>query len=232
MNKITFLSESFNNISNDWKLFLQLNCWGILSSIDDTLSELSKENIIYPPSSQMLRVLEKPCDFYKVIIIGQDPYHGAGEANGLAFAVNSGIKVPPSLRNIYKELISEFNPIFANYDGTLLNAWEQQGVMLLNATLSVIKDKANSLSGIGWQEVTDKIIKHISDNNEHCVFILWGNFARNKKSLINLGKHLVLEGVHPSPLSASRGFFGCNHFIMANEYLIKTKQSPIDWLSN
>lgn len=230
--KLDYLTDSFSRISPDWQLFLENNCWDTLLSIDGKLSELSKTEAIYPPKEQMLRVLEKPCDFYKIIIIGQDPYHGENEANGLAFAVNSGIKTPPSLRNIFKELVNEFNPIFADYDGRLLNSWESQGVMLINATLTVIKDQANSLSKIGWQVVTDKIIQHINDNNHNCVFILWGNFARSKKALIDVNKHLVLEGVHPSPLSASRGFFGCNHFKLANEYLAKTNQTEIMWLSN
>ncbi|MDD3265551.1 MAG: uracil-DNA glycosylase [Burkholderiales bacterium] len=229
--KLNYLADSFNKISSDWQLFLEDNCCDQLSFVDGKLTELSKVETIYPPSEQTLRVLEKPCNFYKVVIIGQDPYHGENEANGLAFAVNSGIKTPPSLRNIFKELVNEFNPVFANYDGTLLNKWESQGIMLINATLTVIKDQANSLSHIGWQEITDKIIKQISTNNQNCVFILWGNFARNKKTLIDKNKHLVLEGVHPSPLSASRGFFGCDHFKLTNEYLIKTSQTPINWLS-
>lgn len=230
--RLNYLANSFNKASPDWQLLLEDNCGDILSSIDDTLSTLSESEVIYPPREQIFRVLENPCGFYKVVIIGQDPYHGDGEANGLAFAVNSGIKIPPSLRNIFKELISELNPVFTNYDGTLLNTWESQGIMLINATLTVIKDRANSLSKIGWQEVSDKVIKQISDNNQNCVFILWGNFARSKKILIDTNRHLILEGVHPSPLSASRGFFGCNHFKLANEYLIKTSQAPINWLPN
>ena len=163
------------------------------------------------------------------MILGQDPYHGAGEANGLAFSVNSDIKIPPSLRNIYKELELEFGN--AQIDsGDMLISWANQGVLLLNATLTVIKDKPNSLADIGWQAVTDKITSEISKKASNVVFMLWGSFAQKKADLIDGARHCILSTTHPSPLSAYRGFLGCNHFKLANEYLVKNNKKPIVWI--
>ncbi len=228
--KLNFLAESWKSIAPQWQDFLKQSSQHELCAIDCELTRLAQKHTIYPPAKETLRGLINPPSMIKVIILGQDPYHGDGEANGLAFAVNPGIKTPPSLRNIFKELINEYNPTLFAPTAMLLNSWEQQGVLLLNACLSVIKDQANSLANIGWHTITDRIIQHISDTNQHCVFLLWGNFARSKKNLIDTNKHLILEAAHPSPLSASRGFFGCNHFKLANQYLASHQIEEINWL--
>lgn len=163
----------------------------------------------------------------KVVIIGQDPYHEVGQAHGLCFSVNKGIKVPPSLVNIYKELNSDLNCYIPN--NGYLKKWADQGVLLLNAVLTVRAGYAASHSKLGWQEFTDSIIKKVNEKDNPVVFMLWGNYARSKKELITNPKHLILETVHPSPLSASRGFFGCKHFSKANEYLKKNNIKEIDW---
>lgn len=228
--KLHFLAESWKTIAPQWQDFLKQSLEHELCLIDDKLTKLAQEHTIYPPAKETLRALLNPPPAIKVVILGQDPYHGEDEANGLAFAVNPEIKTPPSLRNIFKELINEYNPSLFAPTATLLNSWERQGVLLLNASLSVIKDQANSLAKIGWHTVTDQIIQHISNSNQHCVFLLWGNFARGKKELIDSTNHLILEAAHPSPLSASRGFFGCNHFKLANQYLASHQIKEINWL--
>lgn len=228
---LNYLANDWNNLDKSWQDFFAASCSGILEKIDQQLSIIANNSTIYPSQGKIFNSLSGlSLKQIKVIIIGQDPYHGENEANGLAFAVDEKIKLPPSLRNIFKELILEYNPILTNFDGSLLEYWKSQGVLLLNSTLTVIKDQANSLAKIGWQTVTDAIIAKINQENKNCVFILWGNYARNKKPLIDTNKHLILEGVHPSPLSANRGFFGCNHFKLANEYFEKYGLSTIDWL--
>lgn len=162
----------------------------------------------------------------KVIIIGQDPYHGPNQAHGLSFSVNHGIKTPPSLTNIFKELQSDLGVQIPNHGN--LTSWANQGVLLLNATLTVRAGEPGSHQKKGWEEFTDYIIKQISQEKKHCVFLLWGNFAKTKNNLIDLDKHLVLEAAHPSPL-ARGAFFGSKHFSKANNYLIKNNLNPIDW---
>ena len=209
------------------ELFLN-NCLEELRVIDSKLLEVSKNESIYPSNLDIFRAFSKfELDATRVVILGQDPYHGDGEANGLAFAVNSNIKTPPSLRNILKELEQEFGGMPS---GEALFSWANQGVLLLNATLTVIKDKPNSLAHIGWKEVTDKIIAQISQHANNVVFMLWGSFAQKKSSLIDSSRHLILTTTHPSPLSAYRGFLGCNHFKLTNEYLIKNNLEPISWI--
>ncbi len=163
----------------------------------------------------------------KVVLLGQDPYHNEGQAMGLSFSVPDGIEVPPSLVNMYKELYAETG-IPIRKSGNLVG-WAKQGVLLLNTVLTVRAHQANSHKGKGWESFTDGIIKKISDNKEHVVFLLWGGNARSKKPLIDANKHLILECAHPSPLSAYNGFFGCGHFVKTNEYLIKHGIMPIDW---
>lgn len=163
----------------------------------------------------------------KVVLLGQDPYHEQGQAMGLSFSVPNWIAIPPSLVNIYKELSSEMD--IAPPKSGDLTGWAKQGVLLLNTVLTVREHQANSHKGKGWEAFTDGIIKKISDKKEHVVFLLWGGNARSKKPLIDKTKHLILECAHPSPLSAYNGFFGCGHFIKANEYLIKNGKLPIDW---
>ena len=166
-------------------------------------------------------------DNVKVVLLGQDPYHNEGQAMGLSFSVPRGMERPPSLVNMYKELKDELDiPISNSGD---LTCWAKQGVLLLNAVLTVRAHQANSHKGKGWEFFTDSIIKKISDKKEKVVFLLWGANARSKKPLIDAKKHLILECAHPSPLSAYNGFFGCGHFKKTNEYLIKNGKQPIDW---
>lgn len=163
----------------------------------------------------------------KVVLLGQDPYHNEGQAMGLSFSVPDGVDVPPSLVNMYKELQNELG-IPPKKSGNLIG-WAKQGVLLLNTVLTVRAHQANSHKGRGWEQFTDSIIKKISKDREHVVFLLWGANARSKKPLIDTDKHLILECAHPSPLSAYNGFFGCGHFKKTNEYLIKNGAMPIDW---
>lgn len=183
---------------------------------------------IYPERKNIYAALEKtPYENIKVVILGQDPYHGEGEAHGLSFSVCPGIKIPPSLKNIYKELNSELGCYIPN--NGYLDKWAKQGVLLLNAVLTVEKDTPASHKGKGWEIFTDKIIEEINKKDEPVVFMLWGNFAKSKESLLNNPKHLVLSSAHPSPFSARHGFFGNNHFKIANEFLEKNGVKPIDW---
>jgi uracil-DNA glycosylase len=163
-----------------------------------------------------------------VVIIGQDPYHGQGQAHGLCFSVNKGIAVPPSLQNMYKELKADINGFEIPNHGDLSH-WAKQGVLMLNATLTVEKDKAGSHQGKGWEEFTDAVIKAVSTQKENVVFILWGKFAQSKARLIDESKHLILMAAHPSPFSAYNGFFGCKHFSKTNHYLKQHQLPIINW---
>ena len=187
-----------------------------------------KEKTIFPPKSLILRALNLT-DYknVKVVILGQDPYHGIGEANGLAVAVSNGIKLPPSLQNIYKELNQDLGLPIANVGN--LECWAKEGVLLLNAVLTVEKDKAASHKNIGWEQFTDAIIKKLNEKDTPVVFILWGNFARSKKVFITNPKHYIIESTHPSPFSARSGFFGSKPFSKTNEFLKKNGQKEIDW---
>ncbi len=183
---------------------------------------------IYPPMGDIYNALRfTDYNDVKIVILGQDPYHGEGEAHGLAFSVKPGIKTPPSLLNMYKELNSSLGCYIPN-NGYLVK-WAKQGVLLLNTALTVRKDMANSHSGKGWELLTDFIIKQLNIREKPIVFMLWGNNAKSKSWFIDHDRHLVLTSVHPSPLSASRGFFGCNHFKLANDFLTANGQTPIDW---
>ncbi len=182
---------------------------------------------IYPPGSQIFRAFElTPVDHVKVVILGQDPYHGAGQAMGLSFSVPANVPAPPSLKNIFKEIHDDLGITMSGYPD--LEKWARQGVLLLNAVLTVRAGQPASHSGIGWTEFTDAVIKYISDNLDGVVFLLWGNFARSKKALIDTSRHYVLEAAHPSPL-ARGAFFGCRHFSKTNEILTKEGKAPIDW---
>lgn len=185
---------------------------------------------VYPAEKNIFKAFDlTPFDDVKVVILGQDPYHGAKQAIGLSFAVERDVTLPPSLRNIYKELQSDLGQPLAHTDGDLTR-WAKQGVLLLNATLTVRAGEAGSHQGRGWEQFTDAAIKALSEKREHIVFILWGNYARQKGSHIDRSKHLVLESAHPSPFSASNGFFGSKPFSKANEYLVSKGEAPIDWL--
>ncbi|WP_028869938.1 uracil-DNA glycosylase [Psychromonas arctica] len=164
----------------------------------------------------------------KVVILGQDPYHGEGQAHGLSFSVPKGIKLPPSLRNIYKELADDLSWSTVPENGDLTN-WAKQGVLLINAVLTVEKSNAGSHAKQGWEQFTNNVIQYINDNKEGVVFLLWGSYAIKKSTLIDSNKHHILSAVHPSPLSAYRGFFGCQHFSKANNLLIAQNKTPIDW---
>ena len=182
----------------------------------------------FPPAGQIFRAFDLcPFDKVRVVIIGQDPYHDVNQAHGLCFSVQDGVKIPPSLDNIYKELNRDLGkpiPTTGN-----LTHWAEQGVLLLNATLTVEAHKAGSHQGKGWEELTDAAIMALNEKREKIVFMLWGSYAQRKGKYIDRRKHLVLEAVHPSPLSAYRGFIGCGHFSQANNYLLQQGLSPIAW---
>lgn len=182
---------------------------------------------IFPPGSQIFRAFDlTPVKDVKVVILGQDPYHGPGQAHGLSFSVPEGVPAPPSLKNIFKEIETDLGVRMSGYPN--LEKWARQGVLLLNAVLTVRSGEAASHSRIGWQEFTDAVIKYISDNCEGVVFMLWGNFARTKAELIDRSRHVVLEAAHPSPL-ARGAFFGCRHFSRANAALVASGRAPVDW---
>ena len=194
---------------------------------DFLVKEKNKSKVIYPPSKKTFSSLNlSPLDTIKVVIIGQDPYHGEGQANGLAFAVEQGIDIPPSLRNIYKEIELDLGKVSPNHGDLTFLA--KQGVLLLNSVLTVEKGNPSSHSGKGWEKFTNKIIS-ILNTKDDLVFMLWGNYAQKKGSIIDIKKHRVLRAPHPSPLSANRGFFGCKHFSKANEFLVLKGKSPIEW---
>lgn len=189
-----------------------------------------QETTVYPAPKNIFRAFDlTPFDDVKVVILGQDPYHGPKQAIGLSFAVSEGVQNPPSLQNIFKEVQADLGKPLVHHDGDL-SRWARQGVLLLNATLTVRARQAGSHQGRGWERFTDAIIKTLSDQREHLVFILWGNYARSKKALIDSEKHLVIESPHPSPFSAAGGFFGSRPFSTTNEYLVKHHLEPIDWL--
>jgi len=191
-------------------------------------TEKSQGKTIYPPGSLIFNAFNTtPFDKIKVVILGQDPYHGAGQAHGLCFSVQNGVVPPPSLLNIFKELQDDIGITIPNHGN--LTHWAQQGVFLLNASLTVRAGEPMSHSKIGWAEFTDCVIKKISELKKNVVFLLWGKFAQEKRVLIDETKHLILRSVHPSPLSAYGGFFGCKHFSKTNEYLVKQGIDPIDW---
>lgn len=192
------------------------------------INKAYKERPIYPPKNHILRALSlTDYNDVKVVILGQDPYHGIGEANGLAFAVNNGIKLPPSLKNIYKELNNDLNiPISPKGD---LTCWAKEGVLLLNSILTVEKDSPASHKNLGWETFTDAIIKKINDKDSPVVFILWGNFAKSKKTLITNSQHLIIESSHPSPFSCNYGFFGSKPFSQTNNFLKENNIQEIDF---
>ena len=192
------------------------------------VNQIYKEKIVFPPKTKILKALTTT-DYndVKVVILGQDPYHGVGEANGLAFSVSDGIKLPPSLRNIYKELHDDLGIPISNKGN--LECWAKEGVLLLNAVLTVEKDKPASHKNVGWETFTDTIIQKLNEKETPIVFILWGAFARSKKKYITNPKHLVIESPHPSPFSASYGFFGSKPFSRTNNFLIQNHIPPIDW---
>jgi uracil-DNA glycosylase len=187
-----------------------------------------KMHIIYPPGPKIFNAFNHcPFNDLKVVLLGQDPYHGPGQAHGLCFSVNDGVPFPPSLINIFKEVQNDINvpvPTSGN-----LERWADQGILLLNATLTVRAHQAGSHQNKGWEQFTDAVIHKIADEKENIVFLLWGAYAQRKAAFVDREKHLVLDSVHPSPLSASRGFFGNHHFSQTNQYLTEHNKTPINW---
>lgn len=191
-------------------------------------AEKAQGKIIYPHSQHWFNALNTtPFEQVKVIVLGQDPYHGPGQAHGLSFSVPEGVKIPPSLRNIYKELVGDIGITMPEHGN--LQAWAEQGVLLLNATLTVEQANAGSHQNKGWETFTDAVIAALNEQREGLVFLLWGSYAQKKGGIIDSSKHLVLKAPHPSPLSAHRGFLGCKHFSQLNDYLEERGLQSIDW---
>lgn len=217
------------NIESSWKLELQeefnkLYFKNLVQKVKDSY----KHDVIFPPANKIFRAFDL-CPFLntKVVILGQDPYHGPNQANGLSFSVEQSQQIPPSLRNIYKELESDLN-VNNKLNGDLTN-WASQGVLLLNSIMTVESGKPGSHQLFGWEQFTDNVIQLISNKKKHVVFILWGAYAQKKQSLIDINKHLIIKSVHPSPLSASKGFFNSKPFSLTNSYLLKYGSGPINW---
>ncbi len=215
-------------INNSWDLILKEEFESpYMQKLKDFLKNQRATHTVYPKKTEVFNAFKlTPFENVKVVILGQDPYHGANQAHGLSFSVNYGIKIPPSLANIYKELKTDINFTIPSHGN--LTSWANQGVLLLNATLTVRAGEPGSHQKQGWEQFTDAVIKLISDKKENCVFLLWGNFAKSKINLIDLEKHLVLTAAHPSPL-AGGAFFGSKHFSKTNDYLKSKNISPINW---
>ena len=216
-------------IGNDWdsKLHIVWESEGFKRFLSVVNHEYATKEI-YPPKNYVFQALKlTPFKNVKVVMVGQDPYHGKGEAHGLSFSVQKGIKIPPSLKNIYQELYNDLGITPANHGE--LTKWAEQGVLLLNAVLTVEKDKPTSHRNLGWERLTDYIIKELNRKEEPVVFILWGNFAREKKKYITNPKHYIIESAHPSPFSANHGFFGSKPFSKTNTFLKEHNLIPVDW---
>jgi uracil-DNA glycosylase len=199
------------------------------AALKNFLIDERANNQVFPPGSLIFNAFNlTPFDNVKVVIIGQDPYHGVGQAHGLSFSVPTGVRKPPSLANIYKEISSDLGIPMSDTNGNL-EAWAKQGVLLLNATLTVRAHTAGSHQNRGWENFTDTVIKTLSEEKTGLVFMLWGRFAQNKATLIDSNKHCILKAAHPSPFSAYNGFMGCKHFSQANNYLQQQGMAPIDW---
>lgn len=212
----------------EWKdVFEMIKQENDFSSLEETLEEKYRTGPVFPPREEIYTAFElTPFEAVKVVIIGQDPYHGEGQSHGLAFSVNEGVKVPPSLRNMYKELESDLG--IKRTKGNLKD-WAKEGVLLLNTVLTVDAHQAHSHRGLGWEKFTDGVIQKVSENLEDVVFILWGKPAQKKEKLIDETKHHVIKSTHPSPLSAYRGFFGTQPFSRTNDYLTSHGREPVDW---
>ena len=217
------------HLHSEWKAFLseELNS----SNFQEIISALAIErkiHTIFPSNNVIFNAFNFTIPSkIKVVILGQDPYHGKGQANGLAFSVPSGVKIPPSLQNIFKELQRDLNHSISSNGN--LESWAEQGVLLLNATITVREKKAGSHQKLGWESFTDSIIKKLSEEKEGVIFLLWGTFAKKKSVLIDTNKHHILSTTHPSPFSAYRGFLGCKHFSKTNKILLNNNQKPINW---
>lgn len=197
-------------------------------NLQKTVIQKRVEKTVFPPENLTFSAFSISPKDVRVVILGQDPYHGMGQAHGLSFSVLPGTKLPPSLKNIYKEITSEFGYPMSKENGYLL-PWAEQGVFLLNSVMTVEESSPGSHQKMGWETFTDAVVSKISETQKNVVFILWGNYSKSKSSLIDASKHLVLDSPHPSPFSARHGFFGNNHFIKANQYLRENGFSEIDW---
>lgn len=217
------------NIEQSWKQRLQGEFdKPYFKTLTDFVKEECRTNVVYPPGKFIFNAFDLcPFDNVKVVIIGQDPYHGPGQAHGLCFSVQDGVAYPPSLRNIFKEIQSDLGAPIPQTGN--LTRWAKQGVLLLNATLTVRANMAGSHQKRGWETFTDAVINAVATEKKNVVYILWGSYAQQKASMVDRNNNLVLESVHPSPLSASRGFFGNHHFSRANQYLAEHGISPIEW---
>lgn len=199
------------------------------SALQDKVAEARQNSTVYPPAKDVLSALSvTPFAKTKVVILGQDPYHGPNQANGLAFSVSPGVKIPPSLRNIYKAVSNDY-PNFKIPEHGDLSCWAEQGVLLLNTVLTVEEGKAHSHAKWGWETFTTAVLEKLNEHSDPLVFLLWGKHAQSKASVVDDNRHLKLSTVHPSPLSAHRGFLTCGHFKAANQFLNKHSQSPVDW---
>lgn len=225
------MSEEDIKIEASWKKVLEEEFGKeYFKQLREFVKQEYKNAIVFPAPKNIFRAFElTPFDKVRVVILGQDPYHGPGQANGLCFAVNEGVALPPSLQNIFKEIEVDLGEKLKNRSGDL-ERWATQGVLLLNATLTVHAKTPGSHQGKGWEEFTDAVIKKLSEEKENLVFILWGNYAKAKGTHIDRSKHLVIESAHPSPFSASNGFFGSKPFSKTNEYLAAHDEKPVDWL--
>jgi len=216
-------------IEDSWKKALEAEfSKEYFRKLAEFVKEEYKKFPVYPPPSRVFAAFDNcPVENVKVVILGQDPYHGPGQANGLAFSVSEEVDIPPSLQNIYKEIEDDTGKKMPSHGN--LERWSKQGVLLLNATLTVRGGMAGSHQGHGWEEFTDAAVKYLAENKNNLVFLLWGAYAQKKGEFINRNKHLVLESSHPSPLSANKGFLGSRHFTKANAYLIMHNKDPIEW---
>ena len=223
--------ESFKmQLSDSWLLQLEKEFEApyMLGLYQFLMTEKKAEKCIYPDSQLWFNAFNiTPFDKVKVVILGQDPYHGSGQAHGLCFSVLPGVRIPPSLQNVFKELQSDLGIAPATHG--CLQSWAEQGVLLLNATLTVEQAKAGSHQGKGWEQFTDKVIEQLNQQRQGIVFVLWGSYAQKKGEFIDAKKHVVLQASHPSPLSAYRGFLGCGHFSKINAYLRQKRQKEINW---
>lgn len=224
------LNQNTKMLPDSWEAFLQnefeTESFKKLKAF--LKEEINQGQTLYPHPKNILRALDLcPPSKTKVVLIGQDPYHGPGQAHGLSFSVPKEIKIPPSLQNIYKEIHADLKLPIPNHGN--LESWASQGVLLLNATLTVRKSAPASHSRKGWEPFTDHVIQYLNEKGSHIVFLLWGRYAQEKGSMINKNRHCLLKAAHPSPFSAHSGFFGCKHFSKTNEYLTNHEKEPIDW---
>lgn len=216
--------------NNDWDLILQEETdKPYFRELLERIDEEYRLHTVYPPRDEIFRALqETPYQSTKVVILGQDPYHGRGQAQGLSFSVRPGVTIPPSLRNIYKELAADLDAPIPDH-GSLI-AWAKQGVLLLNAVLTVKEGEPNSHKGLGWEQFTDAVISKLNEREQPTVFILWGSYAQKKGAFIDRSRYLVLESAHPSPFAARKGFFGSRPFSASNAYLIQHGMAPVHWV--